>query len=171
MKRNAFGALALAFGCVCAAAATPEFTPEGFARHIKVLASDAFEGRAPASAGEVKTIAYIVRQFKAAGLQPAGDPIAPGVRAWTQRVPLRHFTFAGPLKVDVRAGDVREQWTQGEQLSIQPARTGVQRLAIADAPLVFAGYGVKAPERNWDDFKGYDFKGKVMLVLVNDPDF
>ncbi|HUR88802.1 MAG TPA: M28 family peptidase [Ramlibacter sp.] len=171
MKRQALGALALAMACASAGAERTAFAPEAFARHIKVLASDEYEGRAPASPGEEKTVAYIVRQFKAAGLKPGGDAIGDGGRAWTQRVPLRHFTFAGPVKVSVGAGGAREEWTQGEQLSLLPARTGVTRLTIADAPVVFAGYGVTAPERNWNDFKGYDVKGKIALVLVNDPDF
>jgi len=171
MKRQLSGAVAAAFACTCAFAAQPAFTPDRFAQHIKVLASDEFEGRAPASPGEEKTIAYIVKQFRAAGLQPGGDRIAPGKRAWTQRVPLRHFTFAGPVKIGVDAAGVHSDWTQGEQMSLRPMMTGGDRLSVVNAPVVFIGYGVKAPERNWDDFKGMDLKGKVALVLVNDPDF
>ena len=171
MSKKSWLALAAALG-LCAAVATPApFQPKAFARHIQVLASDEFEGRAPASAGEVKSVDYIVRQFKAAGLQPGGDRTKGRSREWTQKVPLRHFTFAGPVKISVTANGEREDWTQGEQLSIRPAQTGIDRLTVENAPVVFVGYGVKAPERNWDDFKGYDLKGKVALVLVNDPDF
>ena len=167
-----FGAAWAALLATCAIAAPPvPFTPDGFARHIRVLASDEFEGRGPATPGETKSVDYIVRQFRAAGLQPGGDLQKNGKRAWTQQVPLAHFTFNGPVKVSVASAGERESWTNGDEVSIRPSQTGTTRLAIDNAPVVFAGYGVKAPERNWDDFKGMDLKGKVVLVLVNDPDF
>ncbi len=148
----------------------PDFDPARLAAHIKVLASDAFEGRGPATPGEAKSVAYIAGQFKAAGLQPGGDKTAKG-RAWTQAVPLVRFTPAGPVKVSVTAGGQTMPWTQGEQIAVRAAQTGVAHVAVKDAPVVFVGYGVTAPERQWDDFKGYDLKGKIALVLVNDPDF
>jgi Zn-dependent M28 family amino/carboxypeptidase len=154
-----------------ALAAEAQFTPQGFARHIQVLGSDAYEGRGPATPAETKTIDYIVNQFKAAGLKPGGDPLKAGGRAWTQNVPLARFRTEGPVKVSVTAGGETQTWTQGDQVAIRAAQTGIKHLSIKDAPVVFVGYGVKAPERNWDDFKGYDLKGKVALVLVNDPDF
>jgi len=171
MRVSAFALCAAVSAVSPALAGAADFRPEAFARHIQVLASDEFEGRAPASPGEAKTIDYIVRQFKAAGLKPGGDIVRPGMRAWTQRVPLRHFTFGGPVQVSVTANGAREAWTQGEQLSLSPTQTGIDHLVIVNAPVVFVGYGVTAPERNWNDFKGYDLKGKVALVLVNDPDF
>jgi Zn-dependent M28 family amino/carboxypeptidase len=140
------------------------------AQDIKVLSSDAYEGRAPASRAEQPTLDYIIGGFKAAGLQPGGDAIKGG-RAWTQAVPLARFTTEGPVNVSVKAGGAAKTWTQGDQIAIRAAQTGATRVSIKDAPIVFAGYGVKAPERNWDDFKGMDLKGKVVLVLVNDPDF
>ena len=167
---------AFALACICAGATcalAQQVTPQeqAFHRHIRILASDEFEGRAPASPAEVKTVDYIVREFKAAGLRPGGDLLAGGRRAWTQKVPLRHATFASPVKVSVASGDWSQDWTQGEQVALRPTQTGDDRLAIDKAPIVFVGYGVKAPERNWDDFKGVDLKGKIALVLVNDPDF
>lgn len=154
-----------------AVAADQPFSGPAFAKHIEVLASDAYEGRAPASRAEPKVIDYIAGQFKAAGLQPGGDPLKGGGRAWTQDVPLARFTTQGPVKVSVAAGGQTQSLTQGEEIAIRAAQTGIDHLSIKDAPVVFVGYGVKAPERNWDDFKGYDLKGKVALVLVNDPDF
>jgi Zn-dependent M28 family amino/carboxypeptidase len=153
------------------AAAQPALNAARLTQDVKVLSSDAFEGRAPASAGEAKTVAYLVQQMKAAGLQPAGDPLPGGGRAWTQDVPLARFTTKGEVKASVEAGGRTEAWTQGEQIAIRAAQTGAERVIIRNAPVVFAGYGVKAPERDWDDFKGMDLKGKVVLVLVNDPDF
>ena len=149
--------------------------PALLAAHVKELASDAYEGRGPATPGEVKSVAYISRQFKAAGLQPGGDPIkgdgGKGGRAWTQDVPLARFEIEGPLAVSITEAGRAMTWTQGEQIALRAPQTGAAHVSIKDAPVVFVGYGVKAPERDWDDFKGVDLKGKIALVLVNDPDF
>jgi Zn-dependent M28 family amino/carboxypeptidase len=147
-----------------------EIDPAKIAGHVQVLASDAFEGRGPATEGEKKTVAYIIEQYQAAGLQPGGDLVA-GKRAWTQDVPLARFEMKGLVNVSVRTKAGVQPWTQGEEIAIRAAQTGVDRVTVKDAPIVFVGYGVTAPERNWDDFKGVDLKGKIALVLVNDPDF
>jgi Zn-dependent M28 family amino/carboxypeptidase len=151
-------------------AAAAEIDAARIADHIKVLSSDAFEGRGPNTPGEVKTVDYITRQFQAVGLKPGGD-LKNGVRAWTQDVPLARFETKGPVKVEVNTGAGVQSWTQGEEIAIRAASTGIDRLTVQNAPIVFIGYGVTAPERNWDDFKGQDLKGKVALVLINDPDF
>nr|WP_240609505.1 M28 family metallopeptidase [Phenylobacterium deserti] len=153
-----------------AVAQTPVIDPARIAQHVKVLADDSFEGRAPATAGEEKTVAYITQQFKAAGLQPGGDP-GPNGRAWTQAVPLARFEMKGPVSASVTAVGQRQAWTQGEQVALRASASGQTQVSVKDAPVVFVGYGVSAPERNWDDFKGVDLKGKIALVLVNDPDF
>ncbi|MBI1200278.1 MAG: M28 family peptidase [Phenylobacterium sp.] len=163
-------ALAVAVAGAAVAADSP-IDAQRVLADIKVLSSDAFEGRGPATEGETKTIAYLVQQMKAAGLAPAGDPKPDGTRAWTQDVPLARFVTKGPVNVSVTENGETKTWTQGDQIAIRAAQTGVDHLTIKDAPVVFVGYGVKAPERNWDDFKGMDLKGKVALVLVNDPDF
>ena len=164
--------MALAAGSVTAAPPrTSAVDAQRILRDTQVLSSDAFEGRAPASEGEKKTVAYLTEQMKAAGLQPAGDPLPGGGRAWTQEVPLARFATTGPVGVGVVVNGQAQTWTQGEQVAIRAAQTGAERITVKDAPVVFVGYGVTAPERNWDDFKGYDLKGKVALVLVNDPDF
>ena len=153
-----------------APALAADIAPAKIAEHVKVLSSDAYEGRAPATEGEKKTVAYIVEQYKAAGLQPGGD-LKDGQRAWTQDVPLARFETEGPVAVSVNLGGKTQTWTQGEEVALRAAQTGADRVTIKDAPIVFVGYGVTAPERNWDDFKGQDLKGKIALVLVNDPDF
>ncbi len=163
-------ALAVALSGAAAAAESP-IDASRILADVKVLSSDAFEGRGPATEGETKTVAYLIRQMQAAGLQPAGDPKPDGGRAWTQDVPLARFVTTGPVKVSVTENGRTTTWTQGEQIAIRAAQTGVDHLTVKNAPVVFVGYGVKAPERNWDDYKGYDLKGKVALVLVNDPDF
>jgi Zn-dependent M28 family amino/carboxypeptidase len=144
--------------------------PQRLSDHIKVLASDEFEGRGPGTPGETKTVAYIVGQMQAIGLEPGGA-MQDGKRGWTQDVPLARSEIVGPLKLSLTAGGKTDALTQGEQVTIKPNATGLTKVDIASAPLVFVGYGVKAPERNWDDFKGADLHGKIAVVLVNDPDF
>lgn len=134
--------------------------------HIKMLASDAFEGRGPATPGETKTVAYIIEQMKAAGLQPGG-PVGKGQRQWTQDVPLLRSEISGQPTVSIGG----KALTQGNEIAIRAPMNGQKTVDIANAPLVFVGYGVKAGERNWDDFKGVDLHGKIMVVLINDPDF
>jgi Zn-dependent M28 family amino/carboxypeptidase len=165
-------ALAVALTLPHAASAAPDgISGPRMLQDIQTLASDAFEGRGPATPGETRTVDYLVAQMKAAGLAPAGDPLLGGGRAWTQDVPLVRFTFDGAPKVSARLGSETKTWIQTEEIAIRPPATGITRLSFADAPVVFVGYGVAAPERNWDDFKDVDVKGKLLLVLVNDPDF
>ena len=131
----------------------------------KVLASDEFEGRAPGTAGEAKTVDYLVEQFRAGGLQPGGD-----AGGWTQAVPLvRTQVPKGELMSVTIAGErfPLVQDTDVAALTLRP----VDRVVVRDAPLVFVGYGVSAPERGWDDYKGVDLRGKIAVFLINDPDF
>ncbi|MDP1737231.1 MAG: M28 family metallopeptidase [Caulobacter sp.] len=137
---------------------------------IKTLSSDEFEGRAPASAGEEKTVAYLIAQLRKIGLEPGGD-LKDGKRAWTQDVPLARFQIIGTPSLGVTVGGKTTALTQGEEIAIRAAQTNVDSVTFANAPIVFAGYGIKAPERDWDDFKGMDLKGKIVLVLINDADF
>ncbi|WP_425543162.1 M28 family metallopeptidase [Rhodanobacter soli] len=155
---------------VVQAADTPTFSPQRLSAEVKTLSSDAFEGRGPATPAETKTIDYVVAQMKAAGLQPGGD-LKDGKRSWTQAVPLRRSQIVGTPTLKLSLGDKHEALTQGEQIAVRAPMDGSTMVAVANAPLVFVGYGVKAPERNWDDFKGVDLHGKIAVVLVNDPDF
>ncbi len=135
-------------------------SPEHLSADVRTLASDAFEGRAPGTAGETRTIDWLIAQFKAMKLSPGGPD-----GSWTQAVPLVHTRLG---QGSVRAGAT--PLVQGRDVYLSTVR-GVDRVAIADAPMVFVGYGVTAPERGWDDFKNLDLKGKVAVFLVNDPDF
>ncbi|GHH57635.1 aminopeptidase [[Pseudomonas] boreopolis] len=163
--------LALSAAPMLAMAATPAFDGKRISQDVKVLASDEFEGRAPATAGEEKTIAYLVERFREAGLQPGGDLQAGGTRAWTQAVPLQRADIVGTPKLALGVAGKTQALTQGKEIAVRAAMDGSTSVDIANAPLVFVGYGVKAPERNWDDFKGVDLKGKIAVVLINDPDF
>ncbi|MEO8671110.1 MAG: M28 family metallopeptidase [Tahibacter sp.] len=163
--------LLLVTACATALAAEPPtFDPQRLSAEVKTLSSDAFEGRGPATAGETRTVEYVVAQMKEAGLQPGGD-LKNGKRGWTQAVPLGRFEIKGPLKLSLSDGGASRALTQGSEIAVRAAQDGSKSVAIENAPLVFLGYGVKAPERNWDDFKGVDLKGKVGIVLINDPDF
>ncbi len=151
-----------------AAAAALPATPVDPARlsaHVKVLSDDIFEGRGPATPAEGKVIDYVVKQMKAAGLSPGGSN-----GGWTQDVPLARFEVTGPVKMSLTAGGATQALTQTQEAVVQTL-VPVAHVSIKDAPMVFVGYGVKAPEVGWDDFKGVDLKGKIAVVLINDPDF
>ena len=152
------------------AANGPTFDAKRLSQDVKILSSDEFEGRAPNSTGETKTVDYLVKEFKAAGLKPAGDMVG-GTRSWTQDVPLGRFEITGPVTLTLNAGKDTKTFTQGAEMAVRAAMTGAKNVAFKNAPLVFVGYGVTAPERKWDDFKGMDLKGKLAIVLINDPDF
>ena len=153
------------FVAAASSAAAQSIDPARLSAHIKVLASDAFEGRGPGTPGETKTIAYVAGQFKAEGLSPAGDG-----GGWTQAVTLRSFHPVGEVRTSVTiAGQVRPlKWLDE---IVTRTLLPISHLTVKNAPLIFVGYGVSAPERKWDDFKGVDLHGKIAVVLVNDPDF
>ncbi|RST31839.1 M28 family peptidase [Sphingomonas ginkgonis] len=146
------------------------FDPARLSRHVQTLGSDAFEGRGVATPAETKTVNYIVEQFRAAGLQPGGDPVN-GQRGWVQKVPLLQSDLTGTPTVTVRAARGSLALAQGTDIAVRSPMNGQQQIRLANAPLVFVGYGVSAPERQWDDFKGQNVRGKILVVLVNDPDF
>jgi Zn-dependent M28 family amino/carboxypeptidase len=170
MKRLLLCALVMAAFSTAQATDSPTFSTTRLSATVKTLSSDAFEGRGPATPAEVKTIDYVVAQMKAAGLQPGGD-LQDGKRSWTQAVPLRRSQIIGTPSLKLTLGGQQEMLTQGEQIALRAPMDGSTAVAVANAPLVFVGYGVKAPERQWDDFKGVDLHGKIAVVFVNDPDF
>ncbi|MBS0474874.1 MAG: peptidase M28, partial [Proteobacteria bacterium] len=130
----------------------------------QTLSSDAFEGRGPGTAAETKTVDAIIADFKAAGLKPGNHG------KWTQDVPTVMLEAKDVSPLTVKAG--------GQTLSFAPGSdfvAGSYRITpetrIADAPLVFVGYGINAPELGWNDYAGLDMKGKIAVILVNDPDY
>lgn len=136
--------------------------PDDVLAHIKVLASDDFEGRGPGTAGERKTIAYLTDQFRRMGLKP-GNPDG----TYVQDVPL----------VGIRATQVRGSIdARGRSVSLSfpddfvaVSRRMTPEVKVEGSDVVFVGYGVVAPEYGWDDYKGLDVRGKTLLMLVNDP--
>ena len=141
-------------------------TAEDLAAHVQHLASDEFEGRKPGTIGERMTTTYLVDQFRRIGLKP-------GLKdGYLQRVPMVETTLidAGKLALDVAEGGNVEKFAfRGDMVagSLQ-ARADVE---VKDSDIVFAGYGVVAPEYQWNDYAGLDVKGKTVVVLVNDPGF
>ena len=170
MKRLLLSSLIIVACAAAQATDTPTFSPQRLSDQVKTLSSDAFEGRGPDTPAEVKTIDYVVAQMKAAGLQPGGD-LKDGKRQWTQAVPLLRTEIIGQPALSLQLGSKSEKLIQGDQIAIRAPMDGSTSVNIDKAPLVFVGYGVKAPERNWDDFKGIDLHGKIAVVLINDPDF
>src|SRR5262249_20796787 len=138
-----------------AAASMGAFSPQRLAATDKTISADDFEGRGPATRAETKTVNYITDQFRSAGLQPGGD-LVNGQRKWTQDVPLLQSALTGDPAVTVQTPTGAMQLTQGNEIAVRSPQNGQSQVRIANAPLIFAGYGVAAPERNWDDFKGQD---------------
>ena len=142
----------------------PAISVETLRSVTQELSSDAYEGRAPTTPAEAKTVAYIVKRMQAAGLKPGNNG------QWTQGVPMveiaaenvRPLTFAGgktpvsmAFRTDMTAATYR----------VTPA------VDVKDSPVVFVGYGITAPEKGWDDYAGVDVRGKTVVILVNDPDW
>ena len=150
--------------------AAQSFSIPRLTKDIQTLGSDAFEGRGPATAGEAKSIAYIVQQLKTAGVQPGGEVVG-GKREWTQRVPLLQSQWSTDPVLTLTGNGFAGRLAQGTEIAVRAPLTGASQLRLDNAPLVFAGYGVQAPERQWDDFKGMDLRGKILVVFINDPDF
>jgi Zn-dependent M28 family amino/carboxypeptidase len=161
-------AAALLAGLALSATASAQeatFDPARLSEHTRILSADDFEGRGIATPAEQKVIDYVSGQFRAAGLEPGGEN-----GSWTQAVALNRFSASG-VQAQLTVGGWTQPLTQGEQIVVSSRRPGESHVMLTDAPLVFVGYGITAPERDWDDFKGQDMTGKILVVLVNDADF
>jgi Zn-dependent M28 family amino/carboxypeptidase len=162
------GALLLA-GCAGAPATSPnepaaEFSEAAFRAHVAQLSSDEFEGRAPRTQGETKTVEYIEQQFRAAGLVPAfGD-------SYRQAVPLVEIVTHPDPTMEIHGPGGTLSLRYGDDMVVWTKRP-VPESRIAAADLVFAGYGIVAPEYDWNDYAGLDVRGKIVMVLVNDPGY
>jgi len=159
---------ALALAALLAVASAPavaQVDTQRMSEITRVLASDEYQGRAPGTPGEARTIPYLIEQFRAAGLEPAGEN-----GGWTQTVPMIRTQLEAPVAASVRQAGQTLPLKFPDDVYLGTVRA-TERARIANAPMVFVGYGVSAPERGWDDFKGADLKGKVAVFLVNDPDF
>ena len=141
-------------------------TAEDFAAYVQRLASDEFEGRKPGTIGERMTTTYLVDQFQRIGLKPGNGT------SYLQRVPMEETTLLDrdAITLDVAAGGKVEKFAYRRD-AIVTTLQGKADVVLKDSAVVFAGYGVSAPEVPWDDYAGIDVKGKTVLVLINDPGF
>src|SRR5688572_30123355 len=153
-----------------AAPATPAHTFDAaigaadFAEHVKVLASDEFEGRGPGSVGEEKTVAYLEAQFKRLGLKPGnGD-------SYFQTVPMVETTADESVVLRLDVDGKPRELKFGTDMVIG-TRSGQPQVKVDASDLVFVGYGVNAPEQGWNDYAGIDVKGKTVVMFINDPGF
>ena len=152
-----------------AAFQSPPLSAEALLDHVRVLASDEFEGRAPGTEGERLTIDYVQRAYAAAGLQP-GVVLPDGTRSWVQDVQLTAATLTNRPTLTLSGRDGARTYEYATQFSAWTRRLD-PTVNIENAPLVFVGYGINAPELGWNDYAGVDMRGKIAVILINDPDF
>ena len=178
MKRTILALAACAAVAGCSGSESPAQTPAAstttapqaptidqaaMIEHIKVLSSDEYEGRAPGTKGEDLTVTYLVEQARKIGLQP-GNPDG----TYVQKVPLVGITGAEGTPFTVTKGGQQRTFKWADEVVAFTKRVS-DTTSISNSDMIFVGYGVTAPDYNWDDFKGVDVKGKTLVVLVNDP--
>ena len=134
------------------------------AEHVKVLSSDEFEGRAPVSDGEEKTVQYLEAEFKKVGAQPGNG------ESYFQDVPLVEITPNPDMTLTISGGESPLSFSYGDNL-VAWSPQAKDKVDVVDSELVFVGYGVVAPEFGWNDYEGVDVQGKTVVMLVNDPGF
>lgn len=137
----------------------------GFMQHLNIIASDEFEGRAPATPGGEKTVSYLEGEFKNLGLKPGFGT------SYRQAVPLMELTVSNSPALNLTHSDGSDTSLAYKQDSIVFTSRSGDGSEIKGSELVFVGYGVVAPEYNWNDYQGIDMTGKTAVILVNDPGF
>lgn len=142
----------------------PAISTETLKEVTRTLSSDMFEGRAPTTPGEDKTIGYVAGRFAAAGLKPGADG------TWFQKVPLVEITADQGMKLEIAGGKEPLSFAYKTDMVGASYRV-VPQTDIKDSEVVFVGFGINAPERGWNDYAGLDVKGKTVIILVNDPDY
>lgn len=152
----------IAVSPLLAETAVDSITGEDLARHVATLAADEFAGRAPSTEGEVKTLDYLESQLRRTGVEPVNG-------SYRQPVELLSKTVAGTPTV-VFAGPAEMQMDHGSEILIGPGAIA-PRVAIEEAQVVLAGFGIAAPEYGWNDYAGVDLAGKVALVFLGEPDW
>jgi hypothetical protein len=141
----------------------PQVSVDDIKNYLAVIANDSLQGRKPFTEGEVKTINYLSNEFKQLGLAPGNNG------SYFQEVPMVEITsnVAGDMQISGKENISLKTNTD----FVAGTRQEVENVELKSSPLVFAGYGVVAPEYNWNDYKDVDVKGKTVIVLVNDPGF
>ena len=167
MKRTLLLALSslIIFSCSDNADQKAEIDAGGnILNHIKVLASDDFMGRKPFTEGETKTVNYIKDEFEKLGVEPGNGS------SYFQDVELVEIEATNMSTMTVKGGENELSFTYKDDF-VALSRRVVEQIELEDSELVFAGFGVVAPEYGWNDYEGLDVEGKTVLVLVNDPGF
>ena len=147
-----------------ATAQAPQISAERIREDVRVLSSDDFAGRGPGEIGEQKTVEYLSKVFAAAGLKPGGPD-----GTWTQAVPLVRLDRLPGAMMTLTIADEAVPLGLGKDATLGLRNPGQTQLD--ECPLVFAGFGVVDGARGWDAYGGVDMRGKVVVVLANDPDF
>ena len=142
---------------------------QSYAGHVQTLSSNAFQGRAPGTQGEELTLEYLTEQFSALGLEPGFD--SPEGPSFLQPVPMVEITNQSRTALSLSHGEESWNFNYPEQMIIGSRRLGDQAHGVTDSEVVFVGYGVVAPEYDWNDYEGVDVEGKTVVMLVNDPGF
>ncbi len=137
---------------------------ENIRRHLKTLASDEFEGRMPFTPGEEKTLDYLVSEFEKAGAVPGNNG------SWFQEVPMVEINSSLGGNLSINGGESSFEFEKAKEFVALTRRVS-EEVVVESSPLVFAGYGIVAPEYNWNDYEGLDMEGKTAVVMVNDPGF
>jgi Zn-dependent M28 family amino/carboxypeptidase len=139
-------------------------TLSSFEQHVKIIASDEFEGRKPFTKGEEKTLAYLQKSLTDMGIEPANG------NSYLQEVPMVEITAITDSVMQVKSAKEKFKLRGFHDFTLNTERTD-SIITWKDEELVFAGFGVVAPEYNWNDYEGLDVRGKIVIVLVNDPGF
>jgi Zn-dependent M28 family amino/carboxypeptidase len=163
MRTSVTGPLAFA-SFMLMGAAEPSISVDTLKEVTRTLSSDTFEGRAPTTAGEDKTIGYVAGRFAAAGLQPANKG------SWFQDVPMVEIAASPAMALTFSGGKLPVTLAYKTDMVAGSYRI-VPNTQIANSEVVFVGYGINAPEKGWNDYAGIDVKGKTVIILINDPDF
>lgn len=161
MKKILCGALLATLPGLALAEGKTTIDPDKLLAHIKTLSSDEFEGRLPGAVGETKTVDYLIKTFKAIGLEP-GNPEG----GYVQPVPLVGLKATPTMQLSGCGAQLKTNFPTDFVAGTTQVRSQV---AIKDSDLVFVGYGISAPELGWDDYKGVDVKGKTLVMLIGDP--
>ena len=156
--------VAISTALMIGSANAQSFDASRVSEDIRILSDDSFEGRGIATPAEQKVIDFVSAKFAEAGFAPGGEN-----GGWTQAVTLNRIASSN-VKATLHQGGEHKALTQGQEITLSSRLPGAN-VDLKNVPLVFVGYGVDAPERNWNDFKDMDVQGKIIVVLVNDPDF
>ena len=164
MRPSLIAATLLASTAAQAQTAAPDISLDTLKTVTKTLSSDEYEGRAPATPAEEKTLKYLVARFQQAGLKPGNKG------SWFQDVPLVELTASNVSPLSFTGGKAPVSLDYRKDMVIATYQV-VPHAEVKDSDVVFVGYGINAPERGWNDYAGIDVKGKTVVILVNDPDW